>query len=92
MLCLAMVNTYNSGNAPVCCIVLFQQKSAVPVLQLSSSTGIADTCERVVNMSHMNDSKASTWMLKLYFFGWVWVWVFLFCALVCFKTIIPGKC
>lgn len=74
MLCLTKINIYISENAIICCAVLLQQESAVFVLQLSSSAGIAEICGSLVNVSLMNDSKANTLMVKML----VWVCFVLF--------------
>lgn len=48
-------------------------------LEVSSSTGIAEIYERIVNMPHVNDSKASILVVKMYFLNEA----FYYCYFVC---------
>lgn len=60
---------HNIFSTEVCCVSL----------EVSSSTGIAEIYERIVNMPHVNDSKASILVVKMYFLDEV----FYYCYFVC---------
>lgn len=69
---------HNSFLAEICCVSL----------EVSASTGIAEIYERIVNMSHVSDSKASILVVKMYFLDEVYylfiiaIVILLFCMLV----------
>lgn len=60
---------HNIFSREICCVFL----------EVFSATGIAKIYERIINMPHGNDSKASIPVVKMYFLDEV----FYYCYFVC---------